>query len=115
MRADHEDVQEVEASDIYVKRFKSPEVFVTKECEIPCANGILRLANRPRLSSTVEKTSCRHGFAPRSVGDRTRCTTPWLLQACCGHAGTVANATSAFSVRFLVVFLFVPCRVMIWT
>ena len=47
----HEDLQESEASDIYVKRFKSREVFVKGEYEFPCENGTLRLLHRPRPPS----------------------------------------------------------------
>ena len=45
MIPDYEDLLESEASEIYVKRFKSQEVFVTGEYEFP---------GRPRLSSTAE-------------------------------------------------------------
>ena len=37
------------------KDSKNQEVFVTKGYEFTCANGTLRLLNRPRPSSTVEE------------------------------------------------------------
>ena len=42
MVADHEDVQETEASDINVNRFKSQEVLVEEHYAFPCAYGTLR-------------------------------------------------------------------------
>ena len=41
MIADNEDLQESEASDIHVKRFKSQEVFTKGENDFPCPNGTL--------------------------------------------------------------------------
>ena len=50
MIADYEDLQESEAADIYVKRFKKQEVFVKDDYEFPCLP-------RPRPSSTEEMMS----------------------------------------------------------
>ena len=47
MIADNEDMQDSEASEINVKRFKSQEVFVKAEDEFSCANGSLRLPYHP--------------------------------------------------------------------
>ena len=41
MIADYEDLQESEGSEIYVKRFRSQEVFVKGDHEFPCANETL--------------------------------------------------------------------------
>ena len=54
MIADFENVQESEASEIYARRFQSQEVPEKTEYEFPCANGTLRLPNRPRPSSIAE-------------------------------------------------------------
>ena len=56
MIADYEDLQESEASEIYVKGFQNQEVFVKEDYEYQCANGTLKLPGRPRPSSTAEKT-----------------------------------------------------------
>ena len=55
MRADCEDLQESEASEIYVKRSKSQEVFVKVDYEFQRANGTLRIANRPRRETSSKK------------------------------------------------------------
>ena len=54
MISDYEDLQESEASDLDVKRFKNQEVFVKGEYAFPCANGTLRLPHRPRPSSIAQ-------------------------------------------------------------
>ena len=64
MIADHEDVQESEASEVYVKRFTSRDVFVKGEYEFPCATGTLRLSSRPRPSSTAEGKSAYNTDSP---------------------------------------------------
>ena len=43
MTADHEDLQESEAAEIHVERFKRQEVFVKEEYEFSCANRTLGL------------------------------------------------------------------------
>ena len=48
--ADHEDVQETEASDIHVNRLKSQEVPVEEHYALPCANGNSRLLYRPSIA-----------------------------------------------------------------
>ena len=54
MIADYENVQESQASEIYVKRFKSPKTIVNGEIEFLYANGTLRLPGRPRPTSIAE-------------------------------------------------------------
>ena len=49
MVADHEDVQETEASDIHVNRFKSQEVLAKEHYAVPCANGTSR---RPSIAES---------------------------------------------------------------
>ena len=41
MIADYEGLQELDVSEIHIKRFRSQEVFVKGECEFPSANGTL--------------------------------------------------------------------------
>ena len=52
MMADCEDLHKSEASviEIYVKGFKSQDVFVKGEHKFPCTNETLLLPNRPRPS-----------------------------------------------------------------
>ena len=54
MIADREDLQELEAAEIYVKRFTNQEVFVKERYEFPYATGTLRRLGRPRPSSTAQ-------------------------------------------------------------
>ena len=56
MIADYEDLQKSEASEMNVKDFKNQEVFVKEDYEFQCAKGTLKLPDRPRPSSTAEKT-----------------------------------------------------------
>ena len=60
MIADDEDLQESEASEIYVKIFKNQEVSAKGENEFPCANGTLRFHNRPWPSLMAEGKSTRN-------------------------------------------------------
>ena len=54
MIADCEDLQESKASDIYVKRFKSQDLFGKEEYGFPYSNGISRFSDRARPSSIAE-------------------------------------------------------------
>ena len=55
MIADHEDLRDLEASNICVKRFKNQEVLVKGEYEFSCATRTLRLPDRPRLPLKAEE------------------------------------------------------------
>ena len=55
MTTDCENVQESEASDFYVCRFKSQEVFVKRVYEFPGAIRNLRIPNRPSESLIAEE------------------------------------------------------------
>ena len=70
MVADYEDWEESEVSEIHVKRFKNQEVFVTKGYEFSCANGTLRLLNRPRPSSTVEENLLQEDHVETEEGHK---------------------------------------------
>ena len=70
MLEDYEDLQESEATEIYVKRFKNQEVFVKEHFEFPCANGILKHLGRPGSSSTAEGNFEREDGVEIEEGDR---------------------------------------------
>ena len=47
MIADYENLQDTNASEIYVKSLKHKEVFVEDPCVFPCSRGMLKLPGQP--------------------------------------------------------------------
>ena len=70
MMADYEDLHQSEASDSTSKDSKKQEIFETKGYEFTCANGTLRLPNRPRPSSTVEENLLQEDHVEIEEGDK---------------------------------------------
>ena len=52
--ADVEGLQEKAADLVHVERFRSQDMFVKEAHEFACANGTLKLPNRPGASSFAE-------------------------------------------------------------
>ena len=52
--ADVEGLQETAADEVHVERFQSQDMFVKEAHEFACANGTLKLPNRPGASSFAE-------------------------------------------------------------